>query len=440
MPNLAVIGGQWGDEGKGKVVDLLAPAFAVCARYQGGPNAGHTVAFGGRTFALHHVPSGIFRGVECVIGAGAVLDPERLSEELELLDRAGVSYRNRLRISGRAHVILPIHRALDAAIEERLGPSAIGTTRRGIGPAYAARVQRWGVRVADLLEPEVFADRIRRLLAVGEGALLAGLGQAPPSEEELIAWAEAWRPRLAPLVENVAARLQRALDEKRPILFEGAQGALLDLGHGTYPYVTSSTTLAGGIPAGLGIPPRAVERVLAVVKAYVTRVGSGPFPTEAEGEAGDRLRRRGREYGTTTGRPRRCGWFDAVAARWAAKLNGADAVALTKFDVLAGVDPLRIAVAYELDGGRLDEPPLSSRDLARVRPVYEELPGFSEPIGEVRDIEALPRAARRFLDRVEELCGCPIGLISVGPDRGQTIAVDTVLAAAGIEPPREDHR
>ncbi len=433
MNNLAVVGAQWGDEGKGKVVDLIAPRFSVVVRFQGGPNAGHTVVFGGRTHALHHIPSGIFHdGVRCLVGAGALVDPGRLIEELDGLLEAGVAPRGRLLISGKVHVILPLHRALDGAMEVRLGTSAIGTTRRGIGPAYAAKVQRWGIRLGDLADPERVARELARALDSGIADWCRALGAEVPEPADAARDAEAWWQRLAPVTGNVTRELHEALAAGRPILFEGAQGALLDVDHGTYPFVTSSSTVAGGIPASLGIAPRAVEAVLGVVKAYATRVGAGPFPTEDTGRLGDALRKAGREYGTTTGRPRRCGWFDAPAARHAVQINGLDALAVTKFDVLSGIDPLRIAIGYRIDGGEIDDLSDVGDAWDRVEPVWEEHPGWSEPLADARRLEDLPARARAYLDRISELAGAPVALVSVGPDREQTIiAPDGLLGAFG---------
>ena len=435
MNNLAVVGAQWGDEGKGKVVDLIAPHFAVVVRFQGGPNAGHTVVFGGQTHALHHIPSGIFHDdVRCLVGAGALVDPGRLIEELDGLLEAGVEPRGRLLISGKAHVILPLHRALDAAMEARLGTSAIGTTRRGIGPAYAAKVQRWGIRLGDLADAGRVARELARALDSGIADWCRSLGADVPEPAEAARLAEAWWQRLAPVTGNVTRELHEALAADRPILFEGAQGALLDVDHGTYPFVTSSSTVAGGIPASLGIAPRAVEAVLGVVKAYATRVGAGPFPTEDTGRLGDALREAGREYGTTTGRPRRCGWFDAPAARYAVAINGLDALAVTKFDVLSGIDPLRIAVGYHVDGELIEDPSEVGDAWDRVEPVYEEHPGWSEPLVDARRIEDLPSRARAYLDRISELAGAPVALVSIGPDREQTIVEPHgLLASLGEE-------
>ncbi len=422
MTNLAVVGAQWGDEGKGKIVDLLAHRFSLVARFQGGPNAGHTVVFDGKSHALHHIPSGIFHdGVVSVVGPGSVMDPDRILGEIDGLIAQGVPVAERLRISSRVHVILPHHRTLDGAYESRLKGEAIGTTRRGIGPAYSAKMQRLGVRLADLADAERLEQTMAQALDCGLRDLLERLGEPVPEPSEIAALARGWWERLGPLCCDTSDLLHDALDAKRPILFEGAQGTLLDVDHGSYPFVTSSSTVAGGIPGGLGVPPRAVERVIGVVKAYLTRVGAGPFPTEETGAFGDQLRDAGNEYGTTTGRPRRCGFFDAVAARYAVRLNGLDALAVTKFDVLSGLDTVKIAVAYELDGERLTTPPACAHDLARVKPVYEVHPGWEAPSERPRRLEDLPESARRYLDRLTEPCGCPLGLVSVGPDRTETI-------------------
>ncbi len=430
MPNLAVVGAQWGDEGKGKVVDLLAPRFATVVRFQGGPNAGHTVVADGVSHALHQVPSGILHpGVRCLVGAGTLVDPDRLVEELDTLRSAGIEPAGRLVLSRRAHLILPFHRALDAALEARLGKGGIGTTRRGMGPAYGAKVERWGVRLGDLARPSEVAAHVGRMLDAGLGAWLWELGVEAPSPGDIEAMASRWWEALGDHVGDVSGLLHEDLRAGRPVLFEGAQGVLLDVDFGTYPFVTSSNTTAGGIPASLGIPPRAVDRVVGIAKAYATRVGGGPFPTEERGPLGKRLRDAGGEYGTTTGRPRRCGWFDAVAAAHAVRVGGIDALALTKLDVLGGMDPLRIAVAYEIDGERTDRFPPAAADLARAVPVYEDLPGWTEDLAGMRRLEDLPGAARHYLDRVQELAGCPVTLVGTGPGRGSEILVPGTLLA-----------
>ena len=431
MKNLAVVGAQWGDEGKGKVVDLLAPRFHAVVRFQGGPNAGHTVVFGGRTHALHHIPSGIFHeGVRCLVGAGALVDPGRMIEELDGLLEVGIDPVGRLLVSSKAHVILPLHRALDGAMEARLGKAAIGTTRRGIGPAYAAKAQRWGVRLGDLATPARVAEELDRALRSGVADWARALGADVPEPAAVARDVETWWARLAPVVGNVTRELHEMLEAGRSILFEGAQGTLLDVDHGTYPFVTSSSTVAGGIPASLGIAPAAVGRVLGIVKAYATRVGAGPFPTEDTGRTGEALREAGREFGTTTGRPRRCGWFDAIAARYAARINGLDALAVTKFDVLSGIDPLRIAVAYRRSGERIEDFSEVGDAWDGLEPVYEDLPGWSETLTGIRRLEDLPRNARRYLDRLAELAGAPVALVSVGPDREQTIVDPAGLLGA----------
>lgn len=428
MRNLAVVGAQWGDEGKGKVVDFLAPRFSIVARYQGGPNAGHTVVIGENRYALHHIPSGIFHdGVLCLIGAGTLVDPERILEEMDRLRAGGISVEGRLLISSRAHVILPFHRTLDGALEHRLGVQAIGTTRRGIGPAYAWKAERWGLRLADLACPEEVGRRIQQALDSGVADWLRLLEAEVPDPQAQARQAAAWWEKLGPLCGGVSQALQEALAAGRPVLFEGAQGTLLDIDHGTYPFVTSSSTIAGGIPASLGIPPRAVERVLGVTKAYTTRVGSGPFPTEDHGAVGEALRGAGREFGTTTGRPRRCGWLDLVALRHAVQVNGLDGLALTKFDVLTGLDPVRIAVAYEIEGRRVDTFPALTRQLDRAVPIFEDLPGWKEDLSRARSFDGLPPVARAFVRRVAELAGCPVAMVSVGPDRFQTILTESGL-------------
>jgi adenylosuccinate synthase len=422
MPNLAVVGGQWGDEGKGKVVDLLAPRFSIVARYQGGPNAGHTVVFDGQRFALHHIPSGIFHeGVQSVIGPGMLIDPDRLLEEIEGLTSRGIPVAQRLAISTRAHVILPLHREIDGAIEKTWGRGAIGTTKRGIGPAYAAKAQRWGLRICDLADGDAVRERFDRLVASGFGSWLHHLGLDTPSSTQIVDLAARWWEALSGMCADTTAILHEALGRGRSILFEGAQGALLDIDHGTYPFVTSSSTTTAGIAPGLGVPPRAIDAAVGVFKAYLTRVGSGPFPTEIEGDLADSLREAGGEFGTTTGRPRRCGWFDAVAARFAVDINGLDEIALTKFDVLSGVEQVRVCVAYEIDGERSNSLPPTVAGLGRVRPVFEDFEGWQQELSGIGSVAGLPAAARRVLDRLEQLCGCPIGLVSVGPDRTEAM-------------------
>lgn len=427
--NVAVIGAQWGDEGKGKVVDLLAPHFAIVARFQGGHNAGHTVFTEGTRFVLHLVPSGILHpATTCVIGNGVVVDPKALFAEIDSLQACGVEVADRLLVSDKAHVIMPYHRELDVLAEARRGERRIGTTSRGIGPAYEDKVGRRGIRVGDLADTSPdgpLAEAVRenvatrnRLIREGEmdwRAVLADLATA---------WA-----RLRPLVADVSLYLARALAAGRSILFEGAQGTLLDIDHGTYPYVTSSNATVGGICTGLGIGPRHIHAVLGVAKAYTTRVGEGPLPTEVKGELGDRLRDTGQEYGASTGRPRRCGWYDAVAVRYAVRINGLDALALTKLDVLDGLDQVAICTAYRCRGRIVTEMPADAVELARCEPLYETLPGWDRPTRGVRRFQDLPAAAQRYIARLEEVSGVPIVLISTGSDRDDTIVREESLVA-----------
>jgi adenylosuccinate synthase len=421
MPCVVVVGGQWGDEGKGKIVDHLTDRVQVVVRYQGGPNAGHTVVAGGKRFALRHLPSGILRPeVLSVIGNGVVLDPASLLEEIQGLRAAGIEVGDNLRISDRAHVILPEHRTLDAESEEARGDARIGTTQRGIGPAYESKVARLGIRAGELgnagrLRAKMEAYRSARFLRLSPSAAAGGSDKVV---EEYLAFGG----ELAPYITDTFDLLQRRLDAEESILFEGAQGTLLDLDHGTYPFVTSSNSTAGGACTGTGIGPAQITGVLGVFKAYSSRVGSGPFPTEQKEEVGDRIRERGREYGTVTGRPRRCGWFDAVLARYSVRVNSMRAVALTLCDVLDEFESIPVAVAHECEEGkRLPTVSSDSDLLSRCRPVYEVLPGWRESIREARRFEDLPYQCRAYVDRLEELIGCEIALVSVGPERERTL-------------------
>jgi adenylosuccinate synthase len=419
--NLAIIGAQWGDEGKGKVVDLLAPSFAIVARFQGGHNAGHTVFAAGRRFVLHLVPSGILHpGLTCVLGNGVVVDPQALFAEVDALKEAGVEVGDRLLVSDKAHVILPYHRELDLLAEARRGERRIGTTSRGIGPAYEDKVGRRGIRVGDLADtsPEgPLAEAVRENVATRNRLIRDGGMDWRAVLADLRA---AWE-RLRPWVADVSLFLARAIEAGRSLLFEGAQGTLLDIDHGTYPYVTSSNATVGGICTGLGIPPRQIHAVLGVAKAYTTRVGEGPLPTEIKGELGERLRDSGQEYGASTGRPRRCGWYDAVAVRYAVRINGLDALALTKLDVLDGLDQIAICTAYRCRGAVITEMPADASELARCEPVYELLPGWDRPTRGVRHFAELPAEARRYIARLEEVSGVPIAIVSTGSDRDETI-------------------
>ncbi len=423
--NIAVIGAQWGDEGKGKIVDILTPGASIVARYQGGHNAGHTVRVGETEFILHLLPSGILHpGVRCVIGNGVVVDPLALFSEIDTLAAQGIDVGDRLLISDRAHVILPYHRDLEALSEARRGDQRIGTTSRGIGPAYEDKAGRRGIRAADLAdtsEDGALAGAIRANVAARNEAL----GDAAAADwRALHADVGQAARRLAPWVGDASVFLARAFEAGECVLFEGAQGTLLDIDHGTYPFVTSSNATVGGICTGLGIGPRAIGSVLGIAKAYATRVGEGPLPTELHGDEGDQLRESGREYGASTGRPRRCGWYDAVVVRYAIRVNGLDALAVTKLDVLDGLDEIPLCIGYRHGDRPIEEFPSSRTVLAECRPVYERLPGWSRPTAGVRRYEDLPPEARAYLARIEALSGVPIAIVSTGSDRADTIVVD----------------
>ena len=426
MPNLAVIGAQWGDEGKGKVVDLLSEHFEVVARFQGGPNAGHTVTIDGCRHALHHVPSGVFRAsVRIVIGNGTVLNLGQLLEELDGLTAAGIALESRLFISDRAHVILPLMNELDALAESAAtGGTKIGTTLRGIGPTYETKAARGGIRMADLADRDRLLETIRRLVDGPVGERLRGAGRDPGDPRALADEVYDQGRRLAPYITDTALLLNEWLDDGERILFEGAQGTLLDLDHGSYPFVTSSNTVAGSLCAGLGVAPTRVDAVLGVMKAYCTRVGSGPMPTELDDGpegSGHKLRNRGREYGTTTGRPRRCGWFDGVAAAYANRLSRFDTVCITLLDVLDAFEEIRVCTGYRIDGHDVRTIPASDADAERIEPVYESMPGWMTDTTAIRRWNELPDAARAYLARLGELIGAEIGMVGVGPDRSQSI-------------------
>ena len=419
--NLCVLGAQWGDEGKGKIVDLLTPRFDIVARYQGGHNAGHTVYVQGRKFVLHLIPSGILHpAVTCVIGNGVVVDPQALFKEVDTLHGMGIATGGRLLVSDRAHLILPYHRELDLLSEARRGDRKIGTTSRGIGPAYEDKIARRGLRVCDLKHPETVAERVRENVTARNRLIPEPHVDWQQVLDELLAVGE----RLKPLMADTSAVLVEAMRQGRYVMFEGAQGTMLDIDHGTFPFVTSSNGTAGGVCTGLGVPPRAVEGVLGVAKAYTTRVGEGPLPTELTGEMGNRLRESGQEYGASTGRPRRCGWYDAVAVRYAARINGLDALALTKLDVLDGLERIEICTAYRRGGQLVEDFPSDLQLLADCEPVYESLPGWDQPTKGARRFEDLPAAARDYVRRLEEVSGVPAAIISTGSDREETILRD----------------
>ena len=432
MPNLVVLGVQWGDEGKGKIVDLVCPAFDLVARFQGGHNAGHTVKFGDRHFALHFLPSGILQPrMRCVLGNGMVVYPEALFEELAKLEQTGIDADGRLFVSDRAQVILPTHIALDRAREAARGAKKIGTTARGIGPTYEGRAARSGLRIGDLGHDDL-EDRLGVHLSQ-VGPQLRALGSEEAFDVAGLAdRCREWAQRLAPFVDDTGALLRGALAGGESILFEGAQGTLLDIDHGTYPFVTSSTTLAAGASIGTGVPPQRLDDVLGVLKAYTTRVGGGPFPGELDDDAGEFLRKRGNEFGTSTGRPRRCGWLDAVAARYSQELNGFRALALTKLDVLDDFDEIRICVGYRIDGEERRDFPADVAVLEGAEPVYRTLPGWKTSTVGLLDLADLPVNARAYLDAVEEEVGARVALISTGPRREETLFVDCPELPASI--------
>ena len=428
MPAIVLLGAQWGDEGKGKATDLLGGRVDYVVRYQGGNNAGHTVVIGDEKYALHLLPSGILSpGVVPVIGNGVVVDPAVLLHEMAGLEARGVD-TSRLLISASAHLITPYHVTLDKVSERFLGKSKIGTTGRGIGPTYMDKVGRLGIRVQDLFDPSILRQKVEGALANKNQVLIKVFNrrelEVDAITEELLQYAEPLRPHVA----DTALVLNDALDAGKIVLLEGGQGTLLDVDHGTYPFVTSSNPTAGGACTGSGIGPTRVTRVIGILKAYTTRVGSGPFPTELNDEWGERLRSVGGEVGVTTGRPRRCGWFDAPIARYATRVNGLTDIFLTKLDVLTGIERIPVCVAYDIEGQRITELPMTQTDFHHARPVYEELPGWTEDISGARSIEDLPPNAQAYVRYLEELSGAPISAIGVGQDRDATIAVRDMLA------------
>jgi len=423
MPAIVVVGAQWGDEGKGKAVDILAEHADIIVRYQGGNNAGHTLVVDGHKTVLHLIPSGVLHaGKACVIGNGVVVDPGVLLTELDELRSSGHLLEDeRLKISDRAHLIMPYHRAIDLARERLRGEGRIGTTGRGIGPTYEDKMARVGVRFADFLDDESFTEVLRRTLEEKNLYLSAMLQEQALDFEKIHDEYCRFRTRLARHVCDTSVYLHAALGESKRVLLEGAQGTMLDVDHGTYPYVTSSNTVAGAACTGSGIAPHQISFVVGIVKAYTTRVGGGPFPTELTDALGKKLQQDGDEFGATTGRPRRCGWFDAVVVRHAVRLNGMRGLALTKLDVLTGMDPIRVCTAYELNGRRLEDFPASGAVLRAVRPVYEELPGWKESLRQARTLADLPANARAYVRRLEQVSGAPMVMVSVGAGRNETI-------------------
>lgn len=424
MANVIVIGAQWGDEGKGKITDLLSRSADVVVRYQGGVNAGHTIVVKGQTFKLHLIPSGIlYPNTECIIGSGTVIDPQVLITELEQLEKLNISTQN-LFISETAHVTMPYHRMIDKASEERRGSHKIGTTGRGIGPTYADKSERTGIRMLDLMDAEGLQDQLEWTINY-KNVILEKLYNLPPlNPQQVIQEYLSYAQRLRPFVVDTSLKIYNAIQRRRNILFEGAQGTLLDLDHGTYPYVTSSNPVAGGACVGTGLGPTMIDRVIGVSKAYTTRVGEGPFPTELDGELGELLCDRGAEFGTTTGRKRRCGWFDAVIGRYAVRINGLDCLAVTKLDVLDELEEVKICVAYEIDGEHCENFPSSARKFTRCRPIYKTLPGWRQSTANCRSWEDLPKRARDYLKYLAELMEVPIAIVSVGASRDQTIILE----------------
>jgi adenylosuccinate synthase len=420
MPNTILVGAQWGDEGKGKIIDFLTDEADIVVRSQGGNNAGHTIVIGGEKYVLHLIPSGILRKSKtCVIGNGVVLDPVALVGEIEGLRKRGVKVEKNLLISDTAHLVLPYHQALDGLRETQKGSKKIGTTKRGIGPAYADKASRTGLRTGDLLRPDVLKEKLTQRIKENN-AVLKSLGAPALNAKKIINDTLAAAQVLRPFITNTVMFLHRALEMKTNMLFEGAQGTFLDIDHGTYPYVTSSNTTSGGACTGSGVPPHRIDKVMGVLKAYTTRVGEGPFTTEDDALS-DRFHSMGREFGATTGRARRCGWFDAVSTRYSVILNGIDELAITNLDGLDGVESIKLCVAYRLDGKVLDFPPTDSEQLSRCEPVYIEMPGWLKSTEKAKKFSDLPPKARAYVKKIAELTGAKLSIVSIGPARAQTI-------------------
>ncbi|MDD5393710.1 MAG: adenylosuccinate synthase [Thiothrix sp.] len=427
---VVVLGTQWGDEGKGKIVDLLTENASAVVRFQGGHNAGHTLVINGEKTVLHLVPSGILReGVECMIGNGVVLAPDALLKEIEMLEARGVPARERLKISASCQLILPYHVALDAAREKARGKQAIGTTGRGIGPAYEDKISRRGLRVGDLLNPEQFETKLRGIMEYHNFMLVNYFKCDAVDPDAVLAEAMKMAEIIKPMITDIPNRLAELRKAGKDVMLEGAQGTLLDIDHGTYPFVTSSSTTAGGACTGSGIGPRNLDYILGITKAYTTRVGSGPFPTELFDDVGAYIAKQGNEFGSTTGRPRRCGWYDAVSLRRAMHINSISGLCITKLDVLDGLETVRICTAYKLDGNIIDVPPVDTDEFSRCEPVYEDMPGWTESTFGATSYDALPANAKAYLKRLEEVVETPIDIISTGPDRDQTIILRDPYAA-----------
>ncbi len=424
MPVSAIIGGQWGDEGKGKIVDLLAEKADIVARYSGGTNAGHTVINSQGEFKLHLVPSGIFHpNINCLIGNGVVINPKALIAEVNALKERGIDV-SRLFVSDRAHVIMPYHTLLDELEETARGSRAIGTTKQGIGPAYVDKAARRGLRVGELIEGDLFKKRLRGFLEYKNQIITRVFEAAPLSFDDIYEEYCGYAHQIKPFVRETSLLIHEALNRGDSVLLEGAQGTMLDIDFGTYPYVTSSPPTAWGACLGTGLSPKRIDNIIGVFKAYNTRVGSGPFPSELTGQTGEELRERGNEYGTTTGRPRRCGWFDGVAARFSSRLNGFTGIAITKFDILDTCKIIKICVGYKIDGSILENPPANIDDLEECIPVYEEMPGWQSATSNIRSFDDLPPEAQNYIRKLEEIMDCPVDLVSVGANRNQSIIIN----------------
>ncbi|ADY57606.1 Adenylosuccinate synthetase [Syntrophobotulus glycolicus DSM 8271] len=427
MAAVVLIGAQWGDEGKGKITDFVAEQADMVVRYQGGNNAGHTVAFNQKTYKLHLIPSGIFNSDKLsVIGNGLVIDPEVLVEELDYLHERGITTDN-LRISTNAHVIMPYHCLLDVLEEEFKGNQKIGTTKRGIGPAYKDKASRTGIRISDLMDKEEFADRLHYNIQEKNMLITKIYGREELKFEEIYEKYLEYAERIRPYVTDTSLIINEYIEQGRKVLFEGAQGTLLDIDHGTYPYVTSSNPIAGAACVGTGVGPTKIAKVLGIVKAYTTRVGEGPFPTELNCSLGELIRTNGGEFGTTTGRPRRCGWFDAVIVKYAVRISGISDIALTKLDVLTGLDTIKICTGYKYQGQIIQDFPQGLKKLAQCEAVYEEMPGWKEDLTGISQFEELPAAARNYVRRIEKLTGVKVSLLAVGPDRVQTMVLNEIF-------------
>jgi adenylosuccinate synthase len=427
MPVTAIIGGQWGDEGKGKIVDLLAEKADVVARYSGGTNAGHTVVNEQGKFKLHLIPSGIFHpSADCLIGNGVVINPGIFINEIEGLQQRGID-TSRLFISDRAHLIMPYHILLDELEETARGDSAIGTTKQGIGPAYMDKAARRGIRVGELIDRELFSKRLRGYLEFKNLIITKVFNAKPLSFDEIYEEYCGYADRMKPFVRETSLMINEAIDKGNSVLLEGAQGTMLDIDFGTYPYVTSSPPTAWGACLGMGLSPKKIDKIIGIFKAYTTRVGGGPFPTELTDKMGEEIRKRGNEYGTTTGRPRRCGWLDGVAARFSARLNGFTGIIITKFDILDTFETVKICTGYEVEGTILDNPPVNLDLLEKCVPVYEETPGWRVDTSDMRNFADLPGEAQRYVKRIEEIIGCSVDLVSVGANRKQSIIINPVL-------------